>query len=194
MSFALRFGFGLFKQPPHHLSQDWLHILFDLLHCDLILKNRPSWSVSWHFLLKKWRTSNIRNSRGWSLYISHCSHKSKNSIRGGFADVSYIWTQANQAMVLGQHDKTRRGSVTMAKIFQPLIPDVWSILRRRGVEQWPMTTQKQAYVGWVEQWVGQSTDDNAETGLGGVFGERHYRPIMWQTFEFFCSFLSCIRY
>ena len=23
---------------------------------------------------------------------------------------------------------------------------------------------------------------------------RHYRPIMWQTFEFFCSFLSCIRY
>ena len=25
-------------------------------------------------------------------------------------------------------------------------------------------------------------------------GQQHYRPIMWQTFEFFCSFLSCIRY
>ena len=36
-----------------HLSQDWLHIVFDLCHSRIILKSSPSWSLFWHRFLQK---------------------------------------------------------------------------------------------------------------------------------------------
>ena len=170
------FNHSNIQPPPNHLSQDWLHILFDLLHWDLILKNCPSWSVSRHFLLKKIEK---RKSISEIAGDDHC-----------ILATAVIKARTHPCMVCRfpccyQVIKwwcwvkiIRRGKVTMAKTFQPLIPDIWSILRRwvGSSASWAMTDDDaETSLGWVEQWVGQSTDDNAEMSLGGVFGEQQSR-------------------
>ena len=98
--------------------------------------------------------------RGWSLYISHCSHKGKNSVHGGFADfpagIKWCWVEMTK-----QKEASHHGQNILAT-------DTWNLIWSPTLRM--MTTQKQAYVWWVEQWVGQSTDDDAETSLEEFLG------------------------
>ena len=58
---------------------------------------------SWKKLKKE---SRYRNCRGWSLYISHCSHKGKNASLHGL-QISLL-LPSYQVMVLGQNYKKRQ--------------------------------------------------------------------------------------
>ena len=93
---------------------------------------------------KNWKKKvDVRNCRGWSLYISHCSHKGKNASLHGL-QISLL-LPSYQVMVLGQNYKKRQSyhgqnipatdtwyliySPTLSRKFSKLSNDRW---RRRN--------------------------------------------------------------